>query len=511
VIPIPVGFRITLDRGTRELAPGVWSGGSPARVVRLTEAGSAVWRQLSAGPIDSAAAGTLARRLTDTGLAHPCPPQVPAGTADVTVVIPVRDRAALLDRCLAALDGPYPVVVVDDGSRAPAAIAAVVAAHGATLIARAVGGGPAAARNTGLDHVTTDLVAFVDSDCVPSPGWIDALAGHFADPVVASVAPRITAVTGPAVMPTASLRSDAAKPTASLASLDRSDATVAERYTRVAGSLDMGREPGRVAPKTALSYVPTAALIARRAALRAVARPTGVFDPTMRIGEDVDLVWRLHAGGWRVRYDPSVEVGHHEPTTWPALLARRLGYGTSAAPLALRHPGNIPPLVVDPWPAMTVAALLSRRPAAAVASFAVSVLATRRLLRAHDLPTRDAWRVTATAAYRTWLGVGRYATRYATPLLLACLLGGGRARWGRRAAAASLLVGPGLVGWARHPRLLDPFRYISAAVADDIAYGAGVWAGCVKHRTIAPLRPNVRWRSRGLPSRRAQKRRRGTP
>jgi mycofactocin system glycosyltransferase len=477
LIPIPVGFRIALDRGTRKLAPGVWSGGSPARVVRLTEAGSAVWRHLSAGPIDSAAAGTLARRLTDAGLAHPCPPQGPAGTADVTFVVPVRDRPALLDRCLAALDGPYPVVVVDDGSRDPAAVAAVAAGHGARLVARAVTGGPAAARNTGLDHVTTDLVAFVDSDCVPSPGWIDALAGHFADPMVGSVAPRITAVTGPAVMPTASL-----------ASLDRSDATVAGRYTRVAGSLDMGPEPGRVAPKTRLSYVPTAALIARRAALRAVARPTGVFDPTMRMGEDVDLVWRLHAGGWRVRYDPSVRVGHHEPASWPALLARRARYGTSAAPLALRHRGNIPPLVVDPWPAVTVAALLSRRPAAAVASFALSVLATRRVLRAHDLPS-EAWRVSAAATVRTWLGAGRYATQYAAPLLLACLLGGGRARWGRRAAALSLLVGPGLAGWARHPAILDPFRYVGAAVADDIAYGAGVWAGCVKHRTIAPLRP----------------------
>jgi mycofactocin system glycosyltransferase len=461
--PIPVGFRIALDRGTRELAPGVWSGGSPARVVRLSEAGSAVWQRLSAEPVDSAAAGTLARRLTDAGLAHPCPPQAPPGTADVTVVVPARDRTALLDRCLAALGGPYPVVVVDDGSWDSAAVAAVAAAHGARLVVRAETGGPAAARNTGLDHVTTDLVAFVDSDCVPSPGWIDALAGHFADPMVGSVAPRIAAVNGPG--------------------------TAAGRYTRLASSLDMGREPGRVAPKTRLSYVPTAALIARRAALRAVARPSGVFDPSMRTGEDVDLVWRLHAGGWRVRYDPSVGVGHHEPATWPALLVRRLRYGTSAAPLALRHPGNIPPLVVDPWLATTVAALLGRRPATACASFALAVLSTRRVLRAHDLPTAQAWRANAGAAVKTWLGAGRYATRYAAPLLLAGLLGGRRARWGRRAAAVSLLVGPGLAGWARHPNTLDPLRYVSAAVADDIAYGAGVWAGCLKHRTVAPLRP----------------------
>ena len=305
---LPAGFRVTLDRGIREVAPGVWSGGSPARVVRLTRAGRAVWRRLSSGPVDSPAAGTLARQLTDAGLAHPCPPPMAAGAADVTILIPVRDRAALLDRCLAALDGPYPVVVVDDGSRAPAAVAAVAAAHGATLVRRPANGGPSAARNTGLDHVTTELVAFVDSDCVPSPGWIDRLAGHFADPMVAAVAPRVTAA-GPA------------RPWR--------DGT-----RRAAGSLDMGGRPARVAPNTRVSYVPTAALIARRRALLAVAGPSRRVRPRDAGGRGrrpgVAAAHRRLADPLR----PGVQVSHHEPTTWPALLGRRLRYGTSAAPLA---------------------------------------------------------------------------------------------------------------------------------------------------------------------------------
>ena len=44
---------------TLQVAPGVWSGGSPARFVRLTGAGRAVWRRLVAGPVDSPAAATL--------------------------------------------------------------------------------------------------------------------------------------------------------------------------------------------------------------------------------------------------------------------------------------------------------------------------------------------------------------------------------------------------------------------------------------------------------------------
>jgi len=464
VVALPAGFRVALDRGTREVAPGVWSGGSPTRIVRLSRAGRAVWRRLPDGPVDSPAAGTLARRLVDAGLAHPCPLQVAAGTADVTIVIPVRDRAPLLDRCLAALDGPYPVVVVDDGSRVPAPVAAVAAAHGATLVVRPANGGPSAARNTGLDRVTTELVAFVDSDCVPSPGWIERLVGHFDDPLVAAVAPRVTALVGQ---------------------------NLAGRYAGVAGSLDMGGRPARVVPNTRVSYVPTAALIARCPALREVARPTGVFDPAMPVGEDVDLVWRLHRRGWRVRYDPAVQVSHHEPATWPALLARRLRYGTSAAPLAVRHSRYIPALVLDPWPAVTVAALLARRPAAAGAAFAVSVLTKQRMLRAHGLPTSAVLRVNAAAVAKTWLGVGRYVTQYATPLVVALVLSGGRRRWGRRAATASLLLGPPLISWATRRPAVDPIRYAAVDLAESIAYGAGVWAGCVRHRTITPLRPAV--------------------
>src|SRR5215475_9954884 len=117
-------------------------------------------------------------------------PPEPASRPDVTVLIPVRDRPVLLDRCLSALGRDYPVLVVDDGSADPRAVADAAAAHGAALVRRPVNGGPGAARNTGLLGVTTELVAFLDSDCLPGPGWIERLAAHLADPAVISAAPR---------------------------------------------------------------------------------------------------------------------------------------------------------------------------------------------------------------------------------------------------------------------------------------------------------------------------------
>ena len=170
--------------------------------------------------------------------------------------------------------------------------------------------------------MTTSLVAFIDSDCAADPGWITQLAAHFADPLVGAVAPRVRPMTGRSAV---------------------------GRYLDARAPIDMGGSEARVAPLTRLAYVPTAALLVRRAAAG-----TG-FDPDLRYGEDVDLIWRMIAAGWRVRYDPAAEVLHAEPGRWRRVLARRFRYGRSAAPLARRHPGLVPPLVLQAWPAAVVA------------------------------------------------------------------------------------------------------------------------------------------------------------
>jgi mycofactocin system glycosyltransferase len=312
------------------------------------------------------------------------------------------------------------------------------------------------------------LVAFLDSDCAPLPGWIDRLAPHFADPVVGAVAPRIVA------MPTH---------------------TWAGRYTTACGSLDLGEREAGVAPLTRVAYLPTAALLVRRAALLDVTRGADAFDPGLRCGEDVDLIWRLHGAGWRVRYEPTVQVPHREPDSWPALLGRRFRYGTSAAPLARRHPRAMPPLVLPPLPALTVLALLARRPALAGLGFSASVWATSRSLRHAGVPTDGVVRAMGTSTRRTWLGTGRYLTQFAAPLLVAAAVGGrrqrGRRQRGRCLAAASLMLGPPLNSWLARRPALDPVRFTLGHLADDLAYGAGVWTGAARERTAVPLRPVI--------------------
>ncbi len=498
---LPAGFSIVFDPQTQFVGEDVLFGGSPPRLLRLNPAGQRALAELRRGPVCSAAAGKLARRLTDTGMAHPRPPAGPGGRPpgsvlpDVTVVIPARDRAGYLDRCLAALGRSYPVVVVDDGSREAGEIAALCRRHGAALIRRPRPGGPGPARNDGLARVSTQLVAFVDSDCEAGPEWITSLAAHFADPLVAAVAPRVRPITGPGS---------------------------AGRYLAARAPLDMGPREGRVLPLTRLSYVPTAALLVRRSALAAAAPGaslpgaaprtdadpadgippgSGPFDAGLRYGEDVDLVWRLAEAGWRVRYDPAASVSHGEPGTWTRLLRRKFRYGCSAAPLARRHPGQVPPLILQAWPAVAVAALLARRPVAALAAYGAGTGQLIRLLHGWDVPPRGVLRPMADSVLQTWLGAGRWTIQYGLPVAVAALARPGgrtpRTRLGRRLAVASLLAGPPLAEWRRIRPPLSAASFSLAYLADEAAYGAGVYRGALTEKLLSPLLPVVAWRPLG--------------
>jgi mycofactocin system glycosyltransferase len=460
-------MRLALDPSVRRYRDGhVLVGGRPLRAMRLTPAGRAALEALRTLNGDApTAARQLARRLTDAGLAHPRPRgsehRGPHGDHDrpidaaktVTIVIPVRDRPRELDRCLKALEPGPSVIVVDDGSDQPRAIEAICASHAARLVRRDRPGGPAAARNAALPHATTELIAFLDSDCVPRPGWLKRVTAHFDDPLVGIAAPRVQA-------------------------LHQGGEGLCGRFLAARSPLDMGPREARVAPDAGRAYVPSAALVVRRRALG-----TG-FEPGLRHGEDVDLVWRLHDAGWRVRYDPSARVDHAEPATWRALLARRRGYGTAAAPLAARHPGRLVHLVLSPWPAAAAVALLAGRRGLATAIATVQTVLLARRLRALGVPVHQCLRMSATGVGQTLVGTGRAATALATPVLLVAA----GSRRGRLAAVALVLAGP-LDEWARRRPRLDPARWALACVIDDFAYGAGVWRGCLARRTVAPLVP----------------------
>lgn len=479
--PLPLGFRLVLDGSVRTFDGGadgstVLAGGHPGRLLRLTAAGGAALAELIEEGGWSTASRQVARRLVDAGMAHPRRPfrhahtagahrvpdaSTPDGTVPgVTIVVPVRDRAGLLDRCLASLGPDVLSVVVDDGSVDPTSVAEVCRRHRARLVTRAVSGGPGAARNDALASAHTPLVAFLDSDCVAAPGWLSDLTWLFDDPLIGAVAPRVR----PARAGHGERHS------------------FRDRFIAARSPLDMGEDESEVGPYRTVRYVPTAALVVRREALGEG------FDVDLRYGEDVDLVWRLLDAGWRVRYRPDVEIDHAEPPSWPALLHRRFRYGTSAGPLDQRHPGRLSPVELRLWPAAAVLTLLAGRPrVAAVITTAMGIALARRV-RPMGIPPSLAMRWGMQGTGWTLIGLGRAATMLAWPALA---LATGKGSHRVRRAVAALVLLPPVVEWHQRRPGIDPFRWTVASIADDVAYGAGVWVGCLRSGTFRPLVPVI--------------------
>jgi GT2 family glycosyltransferase len=215
-------------------------------------------------------------------------------TPTVTVVLATKSRAERLRRLLSALDGED-VVVAADG--ATPEVLAVLGGFDVQVVRLDPGRGPAAARNAGWRAASGDYVAFTDDDCLPAPGWVEALR--------ALAAPDV-AVQG------------------------RVEPLPAERDR-------IGPFSRTLAVDGAGPFFQTANILYPRAVLERI----GGFDETYLFpaGEDTDLGWRAREAGVGFRYAPDALVWHavHEPG-WLGLVRDAPRWG-SAVGLVKRHPG----------------------------------------------------------------------------------------------------------------------------------------------------------------------------
>ncbi|MBD3924202.1 mycofactocin biosynthesis glycosyltransferase MftF [Nocardioides cavernae] len=446
---LPVGFRVELRTDVRRVDGGrVLLGGSPVRVVRMTPRAVALLSQGVLEVVDTAT-GRLARQLLDGNVADPVLPRQPVAASDITVVIPVRDRSAQLERCLEALR-PLKAIVVDDASLDAAAIRTVADRFEAKYVRLDVNVGPAGARNVGLKQVTTQLVAFVDSDVTVTALALQMLARHCTDPRLALVGPAVRGSCG------------SERP------------RWFERYDVAASSLDLGSRGAQVRPGAAVGWLPSACLVGRTSLLGRG------FDAHMRVGEDVDLVWRLHDRGQVVRYDPTVVARHDVRPTVRGWLGRKFVYGTGGGDLARRHGDRVAPAALSPVMAVGAFALLVRRkwslPVAAM-SVAVSARLLHRTLPLDRDQDRRAF------AFRLSLrGLG-WAVQQESALILrhwwpGTLLALLVSRSVRRAFVAALLVDIAL--FMRERPGVGAVTVLAARRADDLAYGAGLWWGALR-------------------------------
>jgi glycosyltransferase involved in cell wall biosynthesis len=230
----------------------------------------------------------------------------------VSVIVPARNSERTIGECVSSvLRADYPperreVIVVDNGSSDRTA--EIVRSYPVRYLSEPQRG-PSAARNTGIESSAGEILAFVDSDCVATTGWLRALVREFDDAQVAAVAGEIVPY----------------PPT-----------TPAERYSAT-------RKPRWQEP--ALNQSRPFAVTANVAFRRETFDRIGLFDPALVSAEDQDIGWRFFRAGLRLAYSPHALVLHrHRQTGW-ALFMQHAGWGYGHAllhrkyrlPWSLRH------------------------------------------------------------------------------------------------------------------------------------------------------------------------------
>lgn len=266
------------------------------------------------------------------------------------------------------------------------------------------------------------------------------------------------------------------------------------RYEAVRSSLDLGHREAPVVPYGTVSYVPSAAIICRRTALKDV----GGFDETLKSGEDVDLCWRFIEAGARLRYEPIALVGHDHRTQLREWFVRKAFYGTSAAPLAVRHPGKTAPLVISGWTLLAWTLMAMGSGFGYLASTLVAGMTGRRIAQSLSAVDTEPTEVAALAAKGLWSAALQLASaicRHYWPIALIAAVFFRRCR--HLVLIAAVL--DGVVDWVTRNRSADDEvkrvglpAYLLLKRLDDIAYGLGLWEGVVRERNLGALKPQIR-------------------
>ena len=425
--------------------------GSPLSFFRVSAAGARVLDAIQNNTPLPPNHQQLTERLLNTGAIHPVPTQLPS-VVDITVVIPafITDELQLtqLQSLVDSLTG-ISVVIVDDCSPV------TVSTSRATIIRHRSNLGPGAARNTGLERVATSFVAFIDDDTEVTTQDIVQLAAYLTDSQTAMVAPRV---------------------------LTRDNQTAISEYESHHSPLDLGTQPAVVRPLSRVSYIPAAVMVARTDSMRAV----GGFLPTMRLGEDVDLVWRLAASGSVIRYVPDIECCHQPRPSIRALMRQRFGYGSSAARLDAQHPRAAAPLRTHVLFLIVAALLLSGYLYFATLMMPFVFLYFVVVLQNTSLSFRQRIRVIFTGLFAAIRLTASAVIRAWWPIFF--ILGAYLVRPGFTLAVCAFV--PVMFGLMRYkPR--HPLAYTMLRVLDPIAYGAGVWVGAFRQRSLRCLLPVI--------------------
>ena len=243
-----------------------------------------------------------------------------------SVVICTHNRADVVQHAITAAArearaNDAEVLVVDNASTddTPAVAAAAAEGDSGIRVVREETLGLSAARNRGLAEARGAVVAYLDDDALPRPGWLGALLAPYDESRVACVGGRIL------------LRFPTQPPPWLTPALHASFS-----------AYDLGLEPKRLRYRH--DTYPFGANVSFRAA---TVRATGGFStmvgPIGRhqlVFDETDLCFRLDQSGWEIRYAPDAVVDHlvmPERLTPDWVLRRYRTGGESEAVFVLRN------------------------------------------------------------------------------------------------------------------------------------------------------------------------------
>lgn len=383
----------------------------------------------------------------------------------VSIVVPVYNRAGEIGDCLEALLAQnYPsqrleVIVVDDGSAD--GTAEVVSRYPFKLIKQPQNQGQSAARNAGVLAARGEIVAFIDSDCIADPDWLGELVPYFQDPRVALVGGYVDSFFRESLL---------------------------DRYEEVQSPLNLGREVAFGTSAASDFYVPTCNVLIRKNVYLQV----GGLDEGLRLGEDVDLCWRLKETGCRLLYVPQGKVRHkHRNRLWE-ILCRRFDYGTSEGFLFSRHaqvkkrfpwkPAAFTFMVLCCLGILTRSVLVL--PAAALLAGSEAWRRRRELKRKTGASL--AYTTVLQAILKDYFASAFYLTYHLLRYYLVLMLLAAMVIPAAAPLLVSLILFPALVEFARkQPRLsLPPFLFFY--LAEQAFYQAGVFWGCLIWNSFRP-------------------------
>jgi len=222
----------------------------------------------------------------------------------ISVVVPVRDARALLERCLESLDrqtvdrSDYEVIVVDDGSSDGSA---EVARKWGARVFRQEKKGAGAARNRGIQEAKGEVILFLDADCEAAREWMAKLSEPIGKDATRGTVGRFT--------------SDQENWVARLIQIE-----IEGRYHRM-------RHYDRIDFVNSATFGLTRELLLNN-----------LFDESFQKLEDVELSFRLAQKGSRLVYVPGATVRHSHPESLYAYLRRKFRYARALPALYRRFP-----------------------------------------------------------------------------------------------------------------------------------------------------------------------------